>query len=195
MILQLKNKKKDKKKNITDDPFLNNNNKAKNYLFKYNELRNSLLKKDTNQSNDLLKKNSIYERRDSESSKINNFQQQSEFLAEKITIENELNAKIKEIKKQKKILNEEYNSLNKEIKFCHNIYKKAKSKLEQRIKTLSVYYYQILKKGVDVRHTGLIWVVIKLLELGAFIDKHHFPTFLNDEQICYLMKKMVLQNL
>ena len=26
MILQLKNKKKDKKKNITDDPFLNNNN-------------------------------------------------------------------------------------------------------------------------------------------------------------------------
>ena len=188
MILQLKNKKKDKKKNITDDPFLNNNNKAKNYLFKYNELRNSLLKKDTNQSNDLLKKNSIYERRDSESSKINNFQQQSEFLAEKITIENELNAKIKEIKKQKKILNEEYNSLNKEIKFCHNIYKKAKSKLEQRIKTLSVYYYQILKKGVDVRHTGLIRVVIKLLELGAFIDKHHFPTFLNDEQICYLMK-------
>lgn len=41
---------------------------------------------------------------------------------------------------------------------------------------------------MDVRHTGLIWVVIKLLELGAFIDKHHFPTFLNDEQICYLMK-------
>ena len=188
MILQLKNKKKDKKKNITDDPFLNNNNKAKNYLFKYNELRNSLLKKDSNHSNDLLKRNSIYERRDSESSKINNFQQQSEFLAEKIVIENELNAKIKEIKKQKKILNEEYNSLNKEIKFCHNIYKKAKSKLEQRIKTLSAYYYQILKKGVDVRHTGLIWVVIKLLELGAFIDKHHFPTFLNDEQICYLMK-------
>ena len=188
MILQLKNKKKDKKKNIIDDPFLNNNNKAKNYLFKYNELKNSLIKKDSNHSNDLLKRNSIYERRDSESSKINNFQQQSEFLAEKIVIENELNAKIKEIKKQKKILNEEYNSLNKEIKFCHNIYKKAKSKLEQRIKTLSAYYYQILKKGVDVRHTGLIWVVIKLLELGAFIDKHHFPTFLNDEQICYLMK-------
>jgi len=188
MILQLKNKKKDKKKNITDDPFFNNNNKAKNYLFKYNELRNSLLKKDSNHINDLVKKNSIYERRDSESSKINNFQQQSEFLAEKIVIENELNAKIKEIKKQKKVLNEEYNSLNKEIKFCHNIYKKAKSKLEQRIKTLSAYYYQILKKGVDVRHTGLIWVVIKLLELGAFIDKHHFPTFLNDEQICYLMK-------
>ena len=134
MILQLKNKKKDKKKNIIDDPFLNNNNKAKNYLFKYNELKNSLIKKDSNHSNDLLKRNSIYERRDSESSKINNFQQQSEFLAEKIVIENELNAKIKEIKKQKKILNEEYNSLNKEIKFCHNIYKKAKSKLEQRIK-------------------------------------------------------------
>jgi len=188
MILQLKNKKKDKKKKKKKNQFFNNNNKAKNYLFKYNELRNSLLKKDSNHINDLVKKNSIYERRDSESSKINNFQQQSEFLAEKIVIENELNAKIKEIKKQKKVLNEEYNSLNKEIKFCHNIYKKAKSKLEQRIKTLSAYYYQILKKGVDVRHTGLIWVVIKLLELGAFIDKHHFPTFLNDEQICYLMK-------
>ena len=188
MILQLKNKKKDKKKNITDDPFINNNNKAKNYLFKYNELRNSLLKKDSNHNNEIVKKSTNFERRDSESSKINNFQQQSEFLAEKIVLENELNAKIKEIKRQKKNLNEEYNSLNKEIKFCHNVYKKAKSKLEQRIKTLSAYYYQILKKGVDVRHTGLIWVVIKLLELGAFIDKHHFPTFLNDEQICYLMK-------
>ena len=31
-------------------------------------------------------------------------------------------------------------------------------------------------------------MVVKLLELGAFIDKNHFPTFLNHEQICYLMK-------
>ena len=26
------------------------------------------------------------------------------------------------------------------------------------------------------------------MELGAFIDKHHFPAFLNNEEICYIMK-------
>ena len=190
MILQLKSKKK--KKN------LDSNNNAQNYLSKYNELRYSLFKKDNNNiinnnnfiNNNMNRRNTnkSLERRGSDISKDKNFQQQSEFLAMKNEIEIELNSKLREINKQKKKLNSEYNNLNKEIKYCQNIHKKSKSKLEQRIKTLTMYYYQILKKGVDVRNTGLTWAIVKLLELGAFLDKHHFPTFLNDEQICYLMK-------
>ena len=45
-----------------------------------------------------------------------------------------------------------------------------------------------MRQGIDVRHNGLTWVIVKLLELGAFVDKPHFPSFLNDEQILYLMK-------
>ena len=121
-------------------------------------------------------------------SKSINFRKQSLFLAEKNAIENEYNEKMTGFANKKLKLNEDYKKLNKEIKYWDAIHKKERSKLEQRIKALSTYYYQILKKGIDVRHTGLTWVIVRLLELGAFVDKHHFPSFLNDEQILYLMK-------
>ena len=121
-------------------------------------------------------------------SKSINFRRQSLFLAEKNAIENEYNEKMTGFANKKLKLNEDYKKLNKEIKYWDAIHKKERSKLEQRIKALSTYYYQILKKGIDVRHTGLTWVIVRLLELGAFVDKHHFPSFLNDEQILYLMK-------
>ena len=121
-------------------------------------------------------------------SKSINFQKQSLFLAEKNALDNEYNEQITELTNQKLQLNENYKKLNKEVKYWDAIHKKEKSKLEQRIKALSTYYYQILKKGIDVRHTGLTWVIVRLLELGAFVDKPHFPSFLNDEQILYLMK-------
>ena len=121
-------------------------------------------------------------------SKSINFRRQSLFLAEKNSIENEYNEKMTGFANKKLKLNEDYKKLNKEIKYWDAIHKKERSKLEQRIKALSTYYYQILKKGIDVRHTGLTWVIVRLLELGAFVDKPHFPSFLNDEQILYLMK-------
>ena len=121
-------------------------------------------------------------------SKSINFRRQSLFLAEKNAIENEYNEKMTGFANKKLKLNEDYKKLNKEIKYWDAIHKKERSKLEQRIKALSTYYYQILKKGIDVRHTGLTWVIVRLLELGAFVDKPHFPSFLNDEQILYLMK-------
>ena len=188
MILQSKNKKQDKKKKANENKNSLMNIVNLNYASKYKDLKLSLYKKEINNNT----KRTATEGRSSESSstsvKKNNFQQQSEYLAEKNFIEKEFKSKLTEIETQKKNLNSEYENLNKEIKYCHNMHKKAKAKLEQRIKILSSYYYQILKKGIDVRHTGLTWVIVKLLELGAFIDKHHFPTFLNNEQICYLMK-------
>jgi hypothetical protein len=191
MNLQLKKKKKDKKKKINENNNTNNfiDSINKNYLNKYKELKLALFKKE---SGEIKMSNALKDNSSSNSSstsiKKNSFQQQSEFLAKKNSIENEYKLRLSELEKEKKELNIEYEKINKEIKFNHNMHKKAKSKLEQRIKILSSYYYQILKKGIDVRHTGLTWVIVKLLELGAFIDKHHFPTFLNDEQICYLMK-------
>ena len=191
MNLQLKKKKKDKKKKMNENNISNNfiDSINKNYLNKYKDLKLALYKKE---SGEIKKTNTNKDNSSSNSSstskKKNNFQQQSEFLAKKNAIENEFKLKMAELEKEKIHLNTEYEKINKEIKFNHNMHKKAKSKLEQRIKILSSYYYQILKKGIDVRHTGLTWVIVKLLELGAFIDKHHFPTFLNDEQICYLMK-------
>ena len=121
-------------------------------------------------------------------SKSINFQKQSLYLAEKNNLDNEYNDQIKELGNLRIKLNEEYKKMNKDVKYWDAIHKKEKSKLEQRIKALSTYYYQILKKGIDVRHTGLTWVIVKLLELGAFVDKPHFPSFLDDEQILYLMK-------
>ena len=66
--------------------------------------------------------------------------------------------------------------------------KNAKVNYMEKVQMLSEYYYQILKKGIDVRRTGLSWVVVKLMELNSFIDKNHFPTFLNDSEINYLMR-------
>ena len=191
MILQSKNKKQDKKKKVNDNKTNLLNSVNLNYISKYKDLKYSFHKKEMNLNSD-KKLNSLSDDKNSDSSstslKKNNFQKQSEFLAEKNAIEKEFKSKISELENEKDKLNVEYENFNKEIKYCHNMHKKAKAKLEQRIKILSSYYYQILKKGIDVRNTGLIWVIVKLLELGAFIDKHHFPTFLNEEQICYLMK-------
>ena len=191
MLLKSKNKKQDKKKKLSENK-IGSMNLNLNYMSKYKDLKLSLYKKEINIIND-NKINSIADDKNSDSSsttsmKKNNFQKQSEFLAEKNLIEKEYKLKLSELEKEKEKLNVEYENFNKEIKYFHNMHKKAKAKLEQRIKILSSYYYQILKNGIDVRHTGLTWVIVKLLELGAFIDKHHFPTFLNEEQICYLMK-------
>ena len=55
------------------------------------------------------------------------------------------------------------------------------------IKEQRCYYYKILKKGYDVRDEGLVWVVKHLLELNSNIDYHHFPKFLDNQQIEYLI--------
>lgn len=168
-----KRKRKEKKKKVVDNKLGVNN-----FL--------SLIKDTKKESTSKNSEDDIQSEKTT--SKSINFQKQSLFLAEKNALDNEYNEQITELTNQKLQLNENYKKLNKEVKYWDAIHKKEKSKLEQRIKALSTYYYQILKKGIDVRHTGLTWVIVRLLELGAFVDKPHFPSFLNDEQILYLMK-------
>ena len=180
-----KRKRKDKKKKIQIENKISNNKssvisaKNNNFLSTYNDIQTELTKK-TSEDITLSEKMTA---------KSINFQKQSLYLAEKNEIENDYNEKITQCNNQKTKLIEKHKKMNNEIKYWDAINKKEKSKLEQRIKALSTYYYQILKKGIDVRNSGLTWVIVKLLELGAFVDKPHFPSFLNDEQILYLMKK------
>ena len=178
-----KRKKRERKKRVVDNKLgvtMGSIISAKNNNFL------SLLKDNKKENTRNISDDDIQSERTT--SKSINFQKQSLFLAEKNSIDKEYNEEMAALTNQKYNLTETYKKLNKEVNYWDAIHKKGKSKLEQRIKALSTYYYQILKKGIDVRHTGLTWAIVKLLELGAFVDKPHFPSFLNDEQILYLMK-------
>ena len=101
----------------------------------------------------------------------------------------------KENKKNLYIINTERNQIKDKISEIDERISKiseelriAKNNFNEHIQSLSDYYYQILKKGFDVRRNGLSWVIIKLMELNAFIDASHFPNFLDAHQINYLMR-------
>ena len=61
-------------------------------------------------------------------------------MAEKNAIDNEYNEEMAELTNKKMKLNEEYKKITKEVKYWDAIHKKEKSKLEQRINALSMYY-------------------------------------------------------
>ena len=96
--------------------------------------------------------------------------------------------KIAKIKKQKKEIEEKIKQNSIKLTEIQLRNKRAKANFTEKVQMLSEYYYQILKKGIDVRKNGLSWVVVKLMELNAYIDKNHFPPFLNDSEISYLMR-------
>jgi len=56
------------------------------------------------------------------------------------------------------------------------------------IKEQKIYYLEILKKGIDVRGEGLIWLVKRLLELNTVMEYSMFPRFLDHNHIDYLLK-------
>ena len=97
------------------------------------------------------------------------------------------------IKRRRKDLLEEINQNIIDIKEKQFRFKKVKDQFNEKVKYLKEYYYQILKKGLDVRKDGLSWIIMKLMELNAFIDKNHFPRFLSSSEINYLMKLGVKQ--
>ena len=77
--------------------------------------------------------------------------------------------------------------INKEINQMKEEIKRGKMRLNQRIQAMRQYYFDILKHGIDVRRNGLVWVIVQLISLKSFIEKSHFPIFLNDLQIEYLL--------
>ena len=116
------------------------------------------------------------------------FQLQSDLIAQKNEIQNEYNKNMVKIAETKNDLDFKFKQTKLEIQNLNAYFRKAKSNLDLRIQTLSGYYYQILKQGIDVRKNGLTWVVVKLMELNSYIDKHYFPSFLDEEQISYILR-------
>ena len=100
---------------------------------------------------------------------------------------------LSKIKKKRKELLEEIEKNNEDIKEKLFIFKKTKAQFNEKVKFLKEYYYQILRQGIDVRKDGLSWIIVKLMELNAFIDKNHFPKFLSSSEINYLMKLGIKQ--
>ena len=96
--------------------------------------------------------------------------------------------KLSYLKKEKMLIEEKLKQNNVLLNDIQIRLKIAKVNYTEKVQMLSDYYYQVLKKGIDVRKSGLSWVVVKLMELNSFIDKNHFPTFLNDAEINYLMR-------
>ena len=107
----------------------------------------------------------------------------------KLQINNDIILKsLSDVRNKKKLIEDKIKENNQKINNVHIKHKKAKANYTEKVQMLSEYYYQILKKGMDVRKSGLSWVVVKLMELNAFIDKNHFPSFLSDSEINYLMR-------
>ena len=97
------------------------------------------------------------------------------------------------------------NSLKEELNNNNLLFEKSKTELIKRLNVLHEeedylkytyfsmlreqreYYYKILKNGYDVRYEGLVWVVRHLLEMNSVLEYHHFPKFLDHDQINYLI--------
>jgi len=157
--------KSDKNLNDLDDNKNNNNynhnNKIKNNIYLYRE------KKYHHSEKKVLKKN-----------KFLKIQMKNDIILKSLT----------EIKNQKQLIEEKIKQNNIQINNVQIKHKKAKAKYSEKVQLLSEYYYQILRKGIDVRKSGLSWIIVKLMELNAFIDKNHFPSYLSDSEINYIMR-------
>ena len=132
-------------------------------------------------------KNNIYLYREKKRKSEKKIRKKNKFLKLQMNNSKILQSLI-DLKKQKKTIKEKIKQIHLDLKDINLKLKKAKANYTEKVQLLSEYYYQILKKGIDVRKSGLSWVIVRLMELHAFIDKNHFPNFLSDDEINYLMK-------
>ena len=102
-----------------------------------------------------------------------------EMIYKQKKLKNEYIEKFKSLNYEKDILENDINIINNELEY----YKHVNDELLREYKT---YYMDILKKGVDIRRDGLLWVVKNLIELQINLEYHHFPKYLTHEQIDYL---------
>ena len=104
------------------------------------------------------------------------------------TISKEFTEKISILNDKKKILENELKIINNELGY----YKHVNDELFREHRS---YYMDILKKGVDLRKEGLVWVVKNLIELQVNLEYQHFPKYLTHEQIDYLkfLARLILE--
>ena len=96
-------------------------------------------------------------------------------------LKNELDKEIKKLSVIKEYINENFEVCKNEITYLKLVYINL-------VKSQRNYYLDLLKKGYDVRTEGLIWVVKRLLEIQTKLEYHHFPKFLDNSQIKYIIE-------
>lgn len=111
------------------------------------------------------------------------------FYVQQKTLElmNETNRKVHEFKNSKEVKESQIESLNKGIAQIEEELRRLKLRVNNRMTEHRKYYFEILKKGIDVRQEGLSWVLVRLIELKAFIENSKFPKYLTSAQIEYLL--------
>ena len=96
-------------------------------------------------------------------------------------IKKELSIEIKKMEKVKTKLNDELSICKNELLFL----KIAQITL---IKEQRKYYLDLLRQGYDIRNEGLVWIVRRLLEIQTKLEYHHFPKYLYNDQINYIIE-------
>ena len=99
--------------------------------------------------------------------------------------------KTEEFEKTKEEYNKKLQLINEEQGYLKFVY-------YSMVQNQRLYYFNILKSGYDVRYDGLVWCVKNLIEMNTNLEYFHFPKFLNNEQIDYLIsqaKSYLMENL
>ena len=71
---------------------------------------------------------------------------------------------------------------------------KAEKQLLKCIKSMKSYYLDILKKSIDIREEGLIWVIRRLLRINYKPKKLDFPDFIDEKTYKYIIQISCLKN-
>ena len=92
------------------------------------------------------------------------------------------------------IKQENLNNNKQKIKIKEKDIKKTEKQLLKCVKSITNYYLNILKKSIDIRKEGMIWVVKRLLRLNYIPKKVDFPEFVDDKLYLFIINISRLKN-
>ena len=185
----------------------NSNNNSSNNIYSSNE--SNITNKENNTKNDNNLKSDVNNasylddnisnktQNSGESKKKMKKKTNSEIIQEKVRVYNEYISIKGDLLLELKGYDDRFSLINDQLS---KIIKKAKDKIKKCEENGKYYkylfeefsngqknYLDILKKGTDTRNEGLTWIVKRLIELKVNIDPNMFPSFLDNEQIEYII--------
>ena len=186
----------------------NSNNNSSNNIYSSNE--SNITNKENNTKNDNNLKSDVNNasylddnisnktQNSGESKKKMKKKTNSEIIQEKVRVYNEyisikgdLLLELKGYDDRFSLINDQLSKIIKKakdkIKKCEENAKYYKYLFEEFSNGQKKYYLDLLKKGTDTRNQGLTWIVKRLIELKVNIDPNMFPSFLDNEQIEYII--------
>ena len=110
------------------------------------------------------------------------FTNMSKYLKQKLIadINKIVTLKNSSIDSRKEDLKFEFEDITKELRSIEENLHRLKIRINNRVVEHRKYFFEILKKGIDVRKDGLSWCLVRLIELKSFIEISKFPKFLNN---------------